>query len=110
LIQFAKNQNLQNEIEEALFEAYFTYGKNVEDDQILEEIAKNVGLKFEKISEIIASAELDNLVIQDQYMAQQVGVRGVPFFVFDQAYAVSGAQGAENFLQVLNTVAKKAKK
>jgi len=108
LIQFAKNQNLQNEIEEALFEAYFTYGKNVQDDQILEDIAKNVGLKFENFSDIINSAELDNLVIQDQYMAQQVGARGVPFFVFDQAYAVSGAQGAENFLHVLNTVAEKA--
>jgi len=110
LIQFAKNQNLQNEIEEALFEAYFTYGKNVEDEKILEEIANNIGLQFEKFTDIIGSTELDNLVIQDQYMAQQVGVRGVPFFVFDQAYAVSGAQGAENFLQVLNTVAKKAKK
>jgi predicted DsbA family dithiol-disulfide isomerase len=110
LIQFAKNQNLQNEIEEALFEAYFTYGKNVEDEKILEEIANNIGLQFEKFTDIIGSTELDNLVIQDQYMAQQVGVRGVPFFVFDQAYAVSGAQGAENFLHVLNTVAQKAKK
>ena len=108
LIQFSKNQNLQNEIEEALFEAYFTHGKNVQDEQILEDIAKNAGLKFENFSEIIASAELDDLVIQDQYMAQQVGARGVPFFVFDQAYAVSGAQGAENFLHVLNTVAEKA--
>jgi predicted DsbA family dithiol-disulfide isomerase len=108
LIQFSKNQNLQNEIEEALFEAYFTHGKNVQDEQILEDIARNVGLQFENFSEIISSAELDNLVIQDQYMAQQVGARGVPFFVFDQAYAVSGAQGAENFLHVLNTVAQKA--
>lgn len=109
LIQFAKNQHLQNEIEEALFYAYFTEGKNVQDENILEEIANNVGLQFEKFSNIIASVELDNLVIQDQYMAQQVGARGVPFFVFDQAYAVSGAQGEESFLHVLNTVAEKSK-
>jgi predicted DsbA family dithiol-disulfide isomerase len=109
LIQFAKNQHLQNEIEEALFYAYFTEGKNVQDENILEEIANNVGLQFEKFSTIIASVELDNLVIHDQYMAQQVGARGVPFFVFDQAYAVSGAQGEESFLHVLNTVAEKSK-
>ncbi len=109
LIQFAKNQHLQNEIEEALFYAYFTEGKNVQDENILEEIANNVGLQFEKFSNIIASVELDNLVIQDQYMAQQVGARGVPFFVFDHAYAVSGAQGEESFLHVLNTVAEKSK-
>lgn len=109
LIQFSKNQDLQNEIEEALFEAYFTDGKNVQDEQILEEIANNVDLQFENFSDIINSAELDNLVIQDQYMAQQIGARGVPFFVFDQAYAVSGAQGEESFLHVLNTVAEKSK-
>ena len=109
LIQFAKNQHLQNEIEEALFYAYFTEGKNVQDENILEEIAINIGLKFANFTEIIGSEELNNLVIQDQYMAQQVGARGVPFFVFDQAYAVSGAQGEESFLHVLNTVAEKTK-
>jgi protein disulfide-isomerase len=109
LIQFAKSQQLQNEIEEALFYAYFTEGKNVQDENILEEIANNVGLQFENFINIIASEELNNLVNQDQYMAQQVGARGVPFFVFDQAYAVSGAQGEESFLHVLNTVAEKTK-
>lgn len=109
LIQFAKNQQLQNEIEEALFYAYFSEGKNVQDENILEEIAKNSGLIFDDFNAIMNSEELDNSVIQDQYLAQQVGARGVPFFVFDQAYAVSGAQGAENFLHVLNTVAQKNK-
>lgn len=46
----------------------------------------------------------------DIYMAQQVGVRGVPFFVFDDAYTISGAHGADTFLNVLETVVLKSGK
>ncbi len=109
LIQAAKKQGLQNEIEEALFYAYFTEGKNLEDNQILAEIAKNIGINFTEISEIIDSVELENAVNSDVYMAQQVGARGVPFFVFDDAYAISGAHGEETFLNVLKTVELKSK-
>jgi predicted DsbA family dithiol-disulfide isomerase len=109
LIQAAKQQNLQNEIEETLFHAYFTEGKNLEDNQILAEIAKKVGIHFTKIEEILESNELEEAVNADVYMAQQVGARGVPFFVFDDAYAISGAHGADTFLNVLRTVELKSK-
>ena len=104
IIQAAKKQGLQNEIEEALFYAYFTEGKNLEDSEILAEIAKNSGINFTDISELLDSIELENAVNSDVYMAQQVGARGVPFFVFDDAYAISGAHGADTFLNVLRTV------
>lgn len=104
IIQAAKKQGLQNEIEEALFYAYFTEGKNLEDSEILAEIAKNTGINFTDISELLDSIELENAVNSDVYMAQQVGARGVPFFVFDDAYAISGAHGADTFLNVLRTV------
>ena len=109
LIQAAKKQNLQNQIEEALFHAYFTGGQNLEDDQILANIAHNIGLNFTNIEEILESHELEEAVIADIYMAQQVGARGVPFFVFDDAYAISGAHGAETFLNVLRTVELKSR-
>ena len=109
LIQAAKKQNLQNQIEEALFHAYFTGGQNLEDDQILANIAHNIGLNFTNIEEILESHELEEAVIADVYMAQQVGARGVPFFVFDDAYAISGAHGAETFLNVLRTVELKSR-
>ena len=109
LIQAAKQQNLQNEIEETLFHAYFTEGKNLEDNKILAEIAKKVGIHFTKIEEILESNELEEAVNADVYMAQQVGARGVPFFVFDDAYAISGAHGADTFLNVLRTVELKSK-
>lgn len=109
IIQAAKKQGLQNEIEEALFYAYFTEGKNLEDNEILAEIAKNIGINFTEITEIIDSEELDNAVNSDVYMAQQVGARGVPFFVFDDAYTISGAHGEDTFLNVLKTVELKSK-
>lgn len=110
LIQMAKKQGLQNQIEEALFYAYFTEGKNLEDDSILAEIAKDCGINFTDFAEISKSQELDQAVNSDVYMAQQVGARGVPFFVFDDAYAISGAQGADTFLNVLKTVELKSGK
>ncbi len=109
VIQAAKKQGLQNEIEEAFFYAYFTEGKNLENPQVLAEIAKNTGINFMDISEIIQSEELEDAVNSDVYMAQQVGARGVPFFVFNDAYAISGAHGADTFLNVLKTVELKSK-
>jgi predicted DsbA family dithiol-disulfide isomerase len=110
LIQMAKKQGLQNQIEEALFYAYFTEGKNLEEDSILAEIAKNCDLHFTNFAEISESQELDQAVNSDVYMAQQVGARGVPFFVFDDAYAISGAHGVDTFLNVLKTVELKSGK
>lgn len=109
LVQMAKKQGLQNEVEEALFHAYFTEGKNLEEDSILADIAKNCGINFTDFAEISESQELDKAVNSDVYMAQQVGARGVPFFVFDDAYAISGAHGADTFLNVLKTVELKSK-
>ena len=78
------------------------FGHNGE--EALAEIAKDCGINFTDFAEISKSQELDQAVNSDVYMAQQVGVRGVPFFVFDDAYAISGAQGADTFLNVLKTV------
>lgn len=109
LIQEARNQGKQNELEAAMFYAYFTEGKNLEDETILQNIAQKSGIQFENIQDIIHSDILDQAVNSDVYMAQQVGARGVPFFVFDDAYAISGAHGANTFLNVLKTVELKSK-
>jgi predicted DsbA family dithiol-disulfide isomerase len=84
--------------------------QNFEEDSILAEIAKNCDLHFTNFAEISESQELDQAVNSDVYMAQQVGARGVPFFVFDDAYAISGAHGADTFLNVLKTVELKSGK
>ncbi len=103
LIQFAKNTGKGDAAEERLFKAYFTEGKNVDDLHVLSQLAGDIGLNITEVDEVLKSAAFSDEVQQDVYEAQQVGVRGVPFFVLGNKYAVSGAQESATFLQALKT-------
>ena len=100
-IHLAKKYNLGNEAEENIFKAYFTEGKNIADEATLVVIGKEIGLKEEEIKEVLNSDKFANEVKADIEEAQNIGVRGVPFFVMDRAYAVSGAQPVEVFTETL---------
>lgn len=102
LSHLAKKYAKQNELEEKLFLAYFTEGKNTADHSTLLQIAKEIGLDEKETKDVLNSTTFSNEVEQDIYEAQQVGVRGVPFFVIDRKYAVSGAQESDTFLGALN--------
>lgn len=101
LIQLAKTKNLGNEIEEELFSIHFTQGKNIDDEGVLIAAGKSVGISEDELSTLFTSDDFDAEVRIDQLEAQRIGIRGVPFFVFDDKYAVSGAQAPELFLQTL---------
>ena len=101
LIQLAKKKNLADAMEEALFEAQFITGKNIDDEAVLLETGKSVGLTEEEVKNALASDELAHAVAQDGLMARQLGINAVPFFVFNDKYGVSGAQQPEHFLEVL---------
>ena len=103
LIQLAKEKNLADAMEEALFEAQFITGKNIDDEAVLLETGKSVGLTEVEIKNALASDEMAHAVTQDGLMARQLGINAVPFFVFNDKYGVSGAQQPEHFLEVLNT-------
>ena len=98
----AKKQGLQNEAEEKLFQAYFTDGKNTADHQTLVKLGTEIGMDATETSTVLSGNEFSDEVKQDIYEAQQVGVRGVPFFVLGEKYAISGAQESATFLQALN--------
>jgi len=102
---FAKKHGLQDAMEERLFRAYFTEGKNTADHETLVQLAVDVGLKGGDVRQMLAGSDFVDDVNKDAYEAQQVGARGVPFFVFDNKYAVSGAQPAEVFAQALKKAA-----
>lgn len=102
LIQLAKKYKLGDAAEERLFKAYFTEGRDFGDHDTLAAIGKEIGLDEKEVKEVLAGNQFANEVDGDIYEARQVGVRGVPFFVFDRKYAVSGAQASETFLDVLN--------
>ncbi|ANE53684.1 DSBA oxidoreductase [Flavisolibacter tropicus] len=100
----AATQGLQNKMEERLFAAYFTEGKDIANKDTLVGLAKEVGLDEADVTNMLQSNAYNDKVEEDILEAQQVGVRGVPFFVFDNKYAVSGAQPTNVFSQVLTKV------
>jgi len=97
----AKEKNLGPEFEELLFKSYFTNGKNIADLETLVSLGVEVGLEENKIREVLNGSSFGNAVRQDIAEAQQIGVSGVPFFVFDRKRAISGAQPEEQFLSTL---------
>ncbi|WP_068598974.1 DsbA family oxidoreductase [Vaginella massiliensis] len=101
LIQFAKTKGLADELKERLFEAYFTDGKNIADPKILTELGVEIGLDKEELQNAFDDEIYLYQMKQDIQEAQNIGVRGVPFFVFDRKYGISGAQPAEVFLETL---------
>ncbi|HEY0177464.1 MAG TPA: DsbA family oxidoreductase [Pedobacter sp.] len=98
LIQLAKSYGLDNEVEELLFSAYFIDGKNIDDKAVLKEIGLAAGIEEIVVSQMLANYDFSNEVRADEQIAQQIGISGVPFFIFNQKLAVSGAQAPETFL------------
>jgi protein disulfide-isomerase len=101
LIQLAKSKGKGDEIEERLFHAYFTEGKDCGDVKVLTELGLSIGLTSSEVQEAFSNDEYAYRVKQDIHEADSIRVSGVPFFVFDRKYAVSGAQPAEVFLSTL---------
>ena len=101
LIQLSKTKNLANEMEEALFEAQFLDGKNIDDEETLIQLAKSIGITEDEAKNALKSDELGYLVKQDMQLAAQLGINAVPFFVINDKYGISGAQQPELFLEAL---------
>jgi len=110
LIQLAKANGKGDAMEERLFKAYFTEGKNTADHAVLQQLGEDIGLDAAKVKEVLSGSTYADKVNHDVEEAQQLGVRGVPFFVLDRKYAVSGAQESAAFLQALNRAWEEAKK
>jgi predicted DsbA family dithiol-disulfide isomerase len=92
---------LQRSLKEALLEAYFGHGRSMGDHAVLREVAAGAGLPAERVDAVLRSDEYAEEVRADLAQARGYGVTGVPFFVVDRAFAVSGAQPTEVFTQLL---------
>ncbi|MCC5937912.1 MAG: DsbA family oxidoreductase [Lunatimonas sp.] len=101
IIQLAKRHNLGNEMEERLFRAYFTEGANIADHVTLIRLAEEVGIPNENAAACLSEQAFTESIHNDIRESQELGVRGVPFFVFNRQYAISGAQPKELFVETL---------
>ena len=105
LLHFAKLRGLQLEMKERLLKAYFEEGRHVGRIEDLADLAAEIGLDRD---EVVRSLETDEHladVREDQKVAQDFGIQGVPFFVIDRKYGVSGAQESSAFAEILRQVA-----
>jgi len=101
LIQFAKTKGKGDEAEEILFRAYFTDNKNIADHETLASLGEEIGINKTETLEMLNSDAFVFDVASDVLDSRNIGVTGVPFFVIDRKYALSGAQPTEYFVSAL---------
>jgi predicted DsbA family dithiol-disulfide isomerase len=87
--------DVQNKVADLLFKANFAEGRNVGDHAVLVEIARAAGMDGDVVAKLLAGDADKDTVVNDIETAQRMGVSGVPFFILDGKYAVSGAQMPE---------------
>lgn len=101
LIQLAKTLGKGDEVEEVLFKMYFTEGYNMDEEATVYEAAKRLAIPETEVKIALENKTQQAAFEKDLIEAQQFGISGVPFFIFDRKYAVSGAQSSEHFLGAL---------
>ncbi|GLY10718.1 DsbA family oxidoreductase [Pseudobacillus badius] len=104
LAKFAAEKGKGAEITEQLLKAYFTDSLILSDAQVLANIAAAVGLDEKEALSFLQGSRLTEDVRADEAEARQLGVQGVPFFVLNNKYAVSGAQPVDVFKSALQQV------
>ncbi|WP_277620266.1 DsbA family oxidoreductase [Mesobacillus campisalis] len=104
LTMFAKTQGLMKEMTDRILYAYFTESKHIGDHETLTELAVEVGLDRDAVAGMLANGDLTDEVRMDENAARKYGVTGVPFFLINQKYALTGAQPTEVFVEALEKI------
>lgn len=104
LAQYAKENGKMDEVTERLFKAVFVSSESIGEHEQLISIAQEVGLNLEEVKAVLESDRFADEVKSDEREAEQLGVRGVPFFVINRKYGISGAQPSPIFRDALNKV------
>ena len=106
LLDWAQDQNLQHPLKLALFEAHFTAGLDVSDPKVLVDVAAQVGLDRDEARQVLDGKSHVERVRERQSVWTSQGISGVPSIVFAGKYLVTGAQGVDNYVQILEKVVK----
>lgn len=104
LLHVAREEGTQNELKEKLLKGYFTDGIDYSDNEQLVAFMENFGWSREKTQSVLANDEIGYHVSQEIKHFQSLGVSGVPFFIFNNKYGVSGAQPTSVFLETIEKV------
>jgi len=106
LLAFAHIKKKQTEVLELLFYKYFIEGKDIGDIKILIKIAKDANVYDRNIENYIISNQDNENLFNEEKQARNIGINGVPCFIFNKQFVVNGAQSKENFIQIINSLNK----
>ena len=105
LLHWADQQGRMHELKQALFVAHFTNGRNISDNAVLADIAAEIGLDRDEALAVLADQRFAKGVRAEEQHWQQQGIESVPAVIFNKRHLVSGAQGVENFKNILQQLA-----
>jgi len=105
ILTVAEQDGIQSDVKEALMKAYFVDKVDLTADENIVSIMANYGWDEAKTKEIIYSDIASDEVKEEMNYYRQLGVSGVPFFIFNQKYAISGAQPSDVFVEIIEKVA-----
>jgi len=108
LIRWAGSADLQDQMVETLFKAYFEEGRDIGDLDVLVELAGDAGMDTALVADLLEEGADREIVEREDETAHRMGISGVPTFIFANKYAVSGAHDPETLLQVIDKVAGEA--
>jgi len=101
MLQFAAERGRQDEMAETIFRRYFLEGADLSDTQTLADMAQQAGLNRDEAAAYLASDANSELIKEQDRRARAIGVEGVPFFIFNQRLALSGAQPPEVIVEAM---------
>lgn len=107
LIRWAASAGCQNEMVDILFRRYFEDGEDIGDRKVLVDAAREAGMDHELVAYLLIHDKDAELIRHEDRTAREMGISGVPTFLFEQAYAVMGAQEVEGYVRCIDKVAAK---
>jgi len=108
LLHWAEQQGRMHDLKMALFSAHFTDQRNLSDNEVLADIAAEIGLDRDEALAVLTEQRFAQEVREEERHWQQQGIQSFPAVVFNNRHLVSGAQGVENFTLILNQLAQMA--
>ena len=105
LLHWAQPQGRIHDLKQALFTAHFTEGRNISNNEVLADIAAEIGLDRTEASAVLEDQRFAQDVRELEQHWQRQGVQSVPAIIFNERHLVSGAQGVENFTSILKQLA-----
>ncbi|WP_417271314.1 DsbA family oxidoreductase [Celeribacter sp.] len=105
LLHWADGQGRKHDLKQALFAAHFTSGRNLSDVAVLADVAAETGLDRDEALAVLRDRRFAKAVREEQRFWTEQGIQGVPAIVFDRKHLVTGAQGVDSYVSILDQLA-----